>query len=164
MGEIPEPPTAFELEQAYANLDNFKMISDELIFQPANFNLLFGPGSLPQTAANFKVVRALQTDVTDNQIRNDVITAINNFFDVTQNRFDFGEVVYMQECLAYVQQQMATVISSIVIVPTYGPSVFGDLFQIRSGTNQLPLSTATVANVQIVNALTGAVMRTTGGL
>ena len=163
-GTFPVPPTSFDLEQQLSNLQNFKMVSDELIFQPASFNLLFGPGAIPQLQANFKVVRAAQTNVTDNEIIQTVIITINNFFDVTQNRFDFGETFYWTELSAYIQQQMATMISSIVIVPTYGPSVFGDLFQIRSDVNQIPVSTATVANVQVVNALTGTVLRTPGGL
>ena len=159
-GTFPVPPTSFDLEQEFAGLENFKMVSDELIFKPASFNLLFGAGAVPELQANFKVVRASQTNVTDNEIQTSVITAINNFFNPTLDRFDFGETVYITELLAYVHQQLATTISSIVIVPTFGPSVFGDLFQIRSEVNQLPLSTATVQNVQIVNALTNTVLRT----
>lgn len=159
-GVFPVPPTSFDLEQQLSTLQNFKMVSDELIFKPASFNLLFGTGAVNELQASFKVVRAAQTNVTDNEITQQVLIAINTFFDPTQNRFDFGETVYITELLAYVHKQLATMISSIVIVPTYGPSVFGDLFQIRCDVNQLPLSTATVKNIQIVNALTNTVLRT----
>lgn len=162
IGSFPVPPTSFDLEQQLSSLQMFKMISDELIYQPATFNLLFGPGAIPQLQANFVVVRAAQTNVTDNQIKNQVITAINTFFSI--GNFDFGETFYGTELCTYISQQLATVISSVVIVPTYGPSVFGDLYQIRSEVNQIPLSTATVQNVQIVNALTGTILRTPSGL
>jgi hypothetical protein len=161
-GPFPVAPTSFDLEQQFADLQDFKMISDDLIFQPAQFNLLFGTGAVPQLQGTFMVVRASQTNVTDNEIKQAVITAINNFFDISQDRFDFGESFYFTELCAYIHQQLATMISSVVIVPTYGPSSFGDLFQVRCDVDQLFLSTATVANVQIVNALTSTVLRISG--
>lgn len=156
---FPVPPTSFDLEQQFSKLQNYKMISDELIFKPAKFKLLFGTGSIAQLQASFKVVRAAQTNVTDNEIKQNVIAAINNFFDVTKNRFDFGETFYFTELSAYIHQQLATMISSVVIVPTYGPSSFGDLFQVRCDVDELFFSTATVANVQIINAITNTSIR-----
>jgi hypothetical protein len=156
---FPVPPSSFDLEQEFSNLQNYKMISDELIFKPAKFKLLFGVGAISQLQATFKVVRASQTNVTDNEIKQNVITAINNFFDVTKNRFDFGETFYFTELSAYIHQQLATMISSVVIVPTYGPSSFGDLFQVRCEVDELFFSTATVSNVQIINAITNTSIR-----
>ena len=159
IGIFPPAPTSFQLGQQFASLQTYKMLSDELIFQPAKFKLLFGNGSEAQLQANFLVVKAFGSTVTDNEIAQMVISTIDNYFDITSDRFDFGETAYITELLAYVHQQLSTLISTIVIVPTYEQSQFGDLFQITCDTDELFLSTATVANVQIVSSLTNSVLR-----
>ena len=56
--------------------------------------------------------------------------------------------------LNYVLSQLATQISSVVIVGVDAESIFGDLFEIVSDANELFYSTATVDNVEIVNSFT----------
>ena len=115
----PSSPTSYDLETQLSSLDNFKMISDELIYHSADFNYLFGPyTSSPELAANFVIIRAAQSNVSDNEIKNQALAAINTFFAL--GNFSFGETFYGSELCTYVSQQLATIISSIVIVPTYG--------------------------------------------
>jgi hypothetical protein len=46
-----------------------------------------------------------------------------------------------------------------VIVPKDAEAKFGDLFQIKAGSNELFFSTASVNDVEIVSGLTGANLR-----
>lgn len=158
IGQFPPPPSSFELGQQFAQLQNYKMLSDELIFQPAKFKVLFGNGADPELQSTFLVVQTVGSTITPNEIAQQVISTINNFFDITKNRFDFGEDFYFTELSAYVHQQLATMISTFVILPTYGASQFGDLFYVRCAADELFLSTATVQNVQVIPYLTNAAL------
>lgn len=159
---IPAPPTSYELGNQFSILQEYKMASDEMIFQSAKFKVLFGNGANPEVKATFVVVPGTDTTITNNEIAQQVIATVDDFFDISQNRFDFGETVYFSEVAAYIHKKLAQetkVISSVVIVPQYGTSRFGDLYQIRCESDELPLSTATVANVQIVDNLTDSILR-----
>ena len=90
--------------------------------------------------------------MTDNEIKARTISAIDTFFDITN--WNYGESFYYTELCAYIHSQLATQISSVVIVGSDAESKFGDLFEIVSDSNELFYSTATVDNVEIVNAYT----------
>ena len=77
------------------------------------------------------------------------ISIIGTFFDITNWNYD--ESFYYTELCAYIHSQLATQISSVVIVGSDAESKFGDLFEIVSDSNELFYSTATVDNVEIVN-------------
>ena len=65
----PVTPTIFDLEASYLeNLNNFKSISDEVVINPGDYKLLFGPGADPELQAQFKIVKNPQTNVSDNTI------------------------------------------------------------------------------------------------
>jgi hypothetical protein len=149
---MPEAPTTEDLRVQFQNLDQYKMISDNMIWNSGNFLLLFGPQAAPELQANFVVVPSPGTTVTNNQISTLVINAVNAYFDI--RNWDFGETFYFSELAAFIHQQLITIISTIVIVPTSTGSTFGNLFEIVCGPTQLFLSTATVNNVQIVTTLT----------
>ena len=90
--------------------------------------------------------------MTDNEIKARILSSINTFFDITN--WNFGESFYYTELSAYIHNQLSTQISSVVIVGSDAESVFGDLFEIVSASNELFYSTATVDNIEIVNAYT----------
>jgi len=50
-------------------------------------------------------------------------------------------------------------VSSVVIVPLNPLKTFGDLYEIRSAPNEIFVSAATVADVQIISALTQSNIR-----
>jgi hypothetical protein len=118
---------------------------------------LFGPLAEPELQAQFKVVPIANTTMSDGEIQSAIISAINTYFD--GNRWEFGETFYYTELAAFIHIQLATAISSVVIVPTYSTSTFGDLFEVRSGTNELFISTAQVSNIVIINSNTAANLR-----
>jgi hypothetical protein len=151
--DFPIEPTVEELNEMFAsNLNSYKAIGDQLIYTPAKFKLLFGTTADSTLQSKFKVVKAIGATMTDNEIKARTIQAINTFFDISN--WNFGESFYYTELCAYIHNQLSTQISSVVIVGSDAESKFGDLFEIVSGSNELFYSTATVDNIEIVNAYT----------
>jgi hypothetical protein len=150
----PTPDTADDLELQYSELDNFKTISDTLIYNSAKFKPLFGKKADPALQATFKVIKNPSVIVSDNDIKVAVVSAINKYFDI--NNWDFGEPFYFSELSAYLHQTLAPRISSIIIVPTSTGSAFGNLYQINAEPSEIVISAATVDNVQIITDITAS--------
>jgi hypothetical protein len=153
----PIKPTTEELRIQFQNLDQYKMVSDSIIWNSGEFRVLFGPQAASELQATFKVVKAPSSSVSDNEIKTQVIQAIDIYFDI--RNWDFGETFFYTELAAFIHQQLSRTISSVIIVPNNASSQFGNLFEIAAGPNQLFISTATVNNVQIVSNLTDQNMR-----
>jgi hypothetical protein len=150
----PELPSSISLETAYGDLDNFKAVSDTLIYNPAKFKPLFGINADPSLRARFQVVKNPNVNITDNEIKSRVISAINTYFDVVN--WDFGESFYFSELAAYLHSTLAPSISSVIIVPANSEYVFGNYFQINAEPWEIITSAATVNDVEIVSAITAA--------
>ena len=163
-GTITEPslPTSEQLELSYSSLDNYKAVSDTIIYNPAQFKPLFGAKADPKLQAQFKVVKNSNIVISDNEIQTSVIAAINSYFDVAN--WDFGETFYFSELAAYLHMQLVPKISSIVIVPANEASVFGSLMQVNANINEIITSCATVNDVKIITAITAAQLNQTGAL
>lgn len=154
---LPSAPSTEDLRIQYSELNTYKMMSDQIIFQPAKFKILFGPQADEEYRATFKVVKVPTTLLTDNEIKSKVIDAIDKYFDI--KNWDFGESFFYTELAAYIHQNLANIIGTVVIVPVSQRSKFGNLFQIKAESNELFISTATVSNVEIVNNLTETNLR-----
>jgi hypothetical protein len=155
-GVIVEPdlPTSTSLETAYSDLDNYKAVSDTLIYNPAKFKPLFGAKADVSLRARFQVVKNPAANVTDNEIKSQVITAVNRYFDVSN--WDFGETFYFSELAAYLHSTLTPNISSVLIVPASNNLVFGNYFQINAEPWEIITSAATVNDVEIISAITAA--------
>ena len=154
---LPASPTTEDLRIQFQNLDQYKMVSDSMIWNSGVFRLLFGTQAAPELQATFKVVKAASTNISDNEVKTMVITAIDQYFDI--RNWDFGENFFYTELAAFIHQQLSTIISTVVIVPNSANSLFGNLFEIIAKPNELFMSTATVNNVQIVSGLTDQNLR-----
>lgn len=154
---LPTPPTTEELRVQFQNLDQYKMISDSMVWNSGEFKLLFGPQAANELQATFKVVKAPSTNISDNEVKTKVVQAIDIYFDI--RNWDFGEKFFYTELAAFIHQQLSKIISSVVIVPDNANSQFGNLFEIVAGPTQLFMSTATVNNVAIVANLTDQNLR-----
>ena len=163
-GTITEPslPTSEELETNYSTLDDYKAVSDTIIYNPAQFKPLFGAKADPTLQAQFKVVKNPNVVISDNEVQTSVIAAINSYFAV--ENWDFGETFYFSELAAYLHMQLVPNISSIVIVPANEASVFGSLMQVNCEINEIITSCATVNDVKIISAITAAQINQTGAL
>lgn len=151
-GLFPEPPTSEQLKREFKNLDNYKMATDEVIFHPVTFKILFGASAEENLQAQFKVVKYAKSKMTDNELKSKVLAAIDSFFAI--GNFDFGETFYFTELAAYIHAKLKTDINSVVIVPVSSESTFGTLFQITPNKNELITSTATVNDIVVIKEIT----------
>ncbi len=150
----PDQPTGETLRLAFSDLDNFKSVSDAIIYNAAKFKPLFGNKASSELQATFKVVKNANINLTDSEIRSQVLAFINAFFAV--GNWDFGETFYFTELATYIQQGLAPNISSIIIVPNSTSQPYGSLQQISSAPNEILISCATVQNIEIISAITAA--------
>lgn len=157
MSQFPRQPSSEELRLQFSELNNFKMKSDQIIYQPAKFKMLFGKQADQKLRAKFKVVKMASSTLTENEIKTKVIEAVDIYFNI-QN-WDFGEAFYYTELAAFIHRYLTKYIASVVIVPTDKEAKFGDLFQIKAEPNELFLPMATIDEVEIVSNLTETNLR-----
>lgn len=153
---FPVEPTSVELANELESLNEFKSASDTIVFRSAKFKLLFGPYADSQYQAKFRVVK-LSNNISDNELKSQIITAINNYFEV--ENWEFGETFYFTELSSYIHQRLGSAIGSIVILPRNTTGSFGDMFQVKAEPNELFASTATVADIEIVEKISSQVLR-----
>jgi hypothetical protein len=160
-GKVSEPaaPTVNDLKTEFGSIEEFKTVSDSIIYNPAIFKPLFGAKAEPALRATFKVIKNPNVSVSDNEIKSQVVAAINSYFDI--NNWDFGETFYFSELSAYLHTTLVPNVSSIVIVPSNTESQFGTLYQINANPDEILVSAATVDNVQIISAITAAQLNIT---
>jgi hypothetical protein len=156
----PVAPTIDELKTEFGSIETYKTISDSIIYNPAVFKPLFGNKAVAALRATFKVIKNPNVNVSDNEIKSQVVAAINTYFDI--NNWDFGETFYFSELSAYLHTALVPNVSSIVIVPSNAGSQFGTLYQINAEPDEILVSAATVDNVQIISAITAAQLNITG--
>jgi hypothetical protein len=154
---IPTPPTPLELRTAYGYLLKNKMLSDTVVLHSGKIKLLFGAKAEQQFRAKFRVVKSLSATFSDERIKAEIISVIDQFFDI-QN-WDFSDKFFATELISLIHQRLTTQISSVVLVPTYSVNSFGSLFTIDSEFDEILQSAATVNDVEIVDALTPSVLR-----
>jgi hypothetical protein len=150
----PSPPSGETLRLQYAELENYKSVSDAIVYNSAKFKPLFGNKAATELQATFKVIKNSNVNLSDSEIRSQVLAYINNFFSTAN--WDFGETFYFTELATYVQQGMAPAISSMIIVPNSSSQVYGSLQQISSEPDEILISVATVENIEIISAITAA--------
>ena len=151
-GSKPEVSTADQLRINYSGtLNPLKSLSDQIIYHPVKYKILFGSNADEQLQATFKVVKNPKTNVSDAVIKTRVIAAINEFFAL--DNWDFGDSFYFTELAAYIHNQLAPDLLTAVIVPNQSGQSFGSLFQINSAADEIFISGATVDDVSIISAL-----------
>lgn len=156
LSEKPEPPSELDLRILFSDLENYKMFSDELVWRPVKYKLLFGSRADEMYKAKFKVVRLETTTLSDGEIKAQVINAINEYFSVS---WDFGDTFYVQDLTAYIIPRLANIIASFVIVPLNENFAFGNLFEIPMMPDEIPISVASVDDVSIIKTNTQTNLR-----
>ena len=151
-GTKPLEATSDQLRINYSGtLNPLKSLSDQIIYHPVKYKILFGSNADEELQATFKVVKNKKTNVTDAVIKTRVIAAINEFFAL--DNWDFGDAFYFTELAAYIHNQLAPDLLTAVIVPNQSGQSFGSLFQINSAADEIFISGATVDDVSIITAL-----------
>lgn len=158
----PLPPSSNELYNTLSpNLNLIKSISDEIVYHPVSYTVLFGSTAIPELQATFKVIKNPEQVVSDNDIKSRVITAINQFFAI--DNWNFGDYFYFTELSTYVINSLAPDIVSFVIVPTQTGLNFGSLFEITANSDQLFISGATVNDIEIISGITTTNIKSVSG-
>lgn len=157
LATMPKAPSELKLRTMFNDLEEYKMFSDEIIWRPVKFKLLFGQSANPAYQAKFKIVKLNGTPMSDGEIKSRVIEAIRNYFQVSN--WEFGETFYFSELGAYIHRQLSTAISSVEIVPVLDDSYFGNLREIRSAPDELFFATAQVSDIDIISANTPTNLR-----
>jgi hypothetical protein len=148
----PAQATSEELRLEFEDLENYKMISDTIIFNNVRFKPLFGSKADIEFQAKFKIVKSEGTMLSDTEIKLRAVTALNNYF--SNENWDFGETFYYTELSAYMHKILAGAVSSVVLVPKDSSKTFGSLFQVNAEPDQIFVNAATVNDIEIIAALT----------
>ena len=161
VGSKPLPPTSFALESNYsADLEPIKAVSDQIIYQPASYKVLFGSTADKNLQATFKAVVSDNSILSSNDIKNQILNGINNFF--TLGNWDFGKSFYFSELSTYIMNLLTPNITNFVIVPT--TSGFGNLYEVTCQSNEIFISGATADNIQVISAATAAQLNISAGI
>jgi hypothetical protein len=151
--EEPAIPSSDSLRVTFGSeLNLIKSISDEIIYHPVNYKVLFGSKAAPKLQAQFKVVKNPTKTINDNDLKVRIVSAIETFFDI--NNWDFGDRFYVGELITYVTNEVAPDVSNMVIVPVQPDQAFGSLFEIQGQPEEIFINGATVDDIIIVPAIT----------
>ena len=157
----PETPTIDQLSTEYAGLQEYKMISDNMIVNSVTFKPLFGQKAAEELRATIKVIRSAGSTASVSEIKNLVVANMDAYFSL--DKWDFGDTFYFSELAAYIHRQIGDIVSSVVLVPLNPQKYFGDLYEIRSAPNEIFVNGATVNDIEVIQALTSTNIRTAPG-
>lgn len=170
----PQLPTSDDLRIEFGgSLNRIKSISDDIVYHPVRYKVLFGSTAEESLQARFLVVKNTDRTVNDSDLKVRIVNAINEFFNI--NNWDFGDRFYVSELNTYIFNTVAPDISNFTVVSRQSGSLFGSLFEIQSGPDEIFVSGATVDDIEIVTSinnttigntpvvLTGSTTTTTSG-
>jgi hypothetical protein len=153
----PSAPTELDLRMSFSQFEQFKMFSDDIVWRPVRYKYLFGQNAEAALRCTFKYVKIQNSALTDGEIKSQIITAINQYFNA--DFWDFGETFYFTELAGYVHQQLATSIASFVCVPETSDGQFGDGFEVQCMPDELFISTAQVSDIIAIDSNTSTNLR-----
>ena len=159
----PLAPSSDSLFVNYGQeINKIKSISDEVIYHPVKYKVLFGTEATDDLKAMFKIVKNPDRVVNENELKANVIAAINQYFAI--ENWEFGDTFFFTELSAYVMTQVSPDLAAIVIVPTQETLSFGSMFEVKSEADEVFISSATVANIEVVSSLTATNLKASGAL
>ena len=157
-GNLAEEPLAPSSDELYLtlspSLSSIKAISDEIIYHPVKYKVLFGAKSSLDVRASFKIIKNTEQPISDNEIKARVLSAINQFFSL--ENWEFGDSFYFSELSTYVMNQTAPYLVNFIIVPRQTSLAFGSLFEIKSESDQIFINGATADDIEIITGITSS--------
>jgi hypothetical protein len=108
-------------------------------------------------AARFRVIKNVNSALTDDQVKSEILSVIATFFTI--DNWDFGDTFYATELIALIHQRLPLDVSSVVLVPLYVNNSFGSLFVIESGEDEVLQSCAQLSDIEIVSTFTATTLR-----
>jgi hypothetical protein len=143
-------------------LNSIKAMSDEIIYHPVKYKVLFGNNASLNLRASFKVIKNSEQIISDNEIKTNVLSAINEFFSI--ENWDFGDSFYFSELVAYVMNKTAPYLVNIVIVPRQPDLRFGSLFEIKAESDQIFINGATTDDIEVISSITASNISADGSI
>lgn len=163
LSEQPLPPsTDFLYNLLSPSLNKIKSLSDEIIYHPVKYKVLFGPTATSDVQASFKIVKNSEVVISDNDIKTQVLDAINEFFAL--ENWDFGDNFYFSELSAYVMNSVSPNLVNFTIVPRQSDLSFGSLYEIRSEKDQIFISGTTIDDIEIIPTITASAIKSAGNI
>lgn len=165
-GNVESKPLPMSTDAMYQNfgkqINLIKSISDEVIYHPVKYKILFGDKADVKFQAVFKIVKNSNEVVNDDDVKVRVIQAINEYFAL--ENWDFGDTFYFSELSTYVMTQLAPDIVTFIMVPDQSSQSFGSLYEIKSESDEIFISGATVFDVEIIDAVTASKLKASGSV
>lgn len=151
IADMPIPPDSESLRIQYAGFNQFKAMSDSMIFHSMRYKPLFGASAVPELQATFKLIKTVGSSLTDNDLKLKVLSVLSTYFDAS--RWDAGEEFFFTELSAFMHAQLAPNIQTFVIVPKSSDYAFGRMFQVQSEPEELFISTASLDDIELIDSL-----------
>ena len=165
-GSIDNEPLPSSSDQLFLSLapslNSIKAVSDEVIYHPVKYKVLFGEKASLDVRASFKIIKNVEQPISDNEIKSRVVTAINEFFAL--ENWDFGDSFYFSELATYVMNRTAPYLVNFVIVPRQSSLAFGSLFEIKANSDQIFINGATTDDIEVVDGITSSVIAASGAI
>ena len=146
----PNPPSVHELNNLFSGLNSKKSISDQIIYRPVRYKVLFGDLASEELQARFNVTKTSNATMSDTEIKQQVVRLIEEYFNI--NNWDFGETFYFTELAAYIHNNTIGQVSQVTIESI--SDFNADLFEIRSDSDELFIPVLSPSNITITNAFT----------
>lgn len=155
-GTIVEPsrPTTNELIQLYDKVNDYKMVSDNLVLNSVRFKPLFGDKAESKLRATLKVIKSSTTNASESEIKSAILRELDIYFNI--DNWDFGDKFYFSELSAYLHTTLGDLINSVVLVPNDPSLSFGDLYEINSAPYEIFVNAAQASDIFVISALTPA--------
>lgn len=161
INEKPLPPSSDNLFITFGReLEDIKSVSDEVIYHPVRYKVLFGRKANEELKATFKIVKNPGLVINDNDLKSRVIRSVNRFFAL--DNWEFGDTFYFSELSSFVVNELAPDLSSFVLVPNQDNQSFGSLYQIDSEPDEIFISGATVDDVEVIDSITADRLKVSG--
>lgn len=137
-------------------------MSDEIIYHPVKYKILFGEKATTNVQATFKIVKNSELVISDNDAKASVLSAINEFFAL--ENWDFGDNFYFSELAAYVMNKLSPYLVNFVLVPKQNDVNFGGLYEIRSEKDQIFINGATINDIEVISTITASKLKASGAI
>jgi len=165
-GTIPEEPLPLSSDSLFnllsPDLNKIKSISDEIIYHPVKYKVLFGEKATTDVQGTFKIVKNPDLVISDNDAKASVLSAINEFFAL--ENWEFGDNFYFSELSTYVMSQLSPYVVNFILVPKSGDLTFGALYEIRSEKDQIFINGATINDIEVISTVTASKLKASGAI
>lgn len=143
----PIPPTISELTSLFKSLDSKKSISDQIIYRPVKFKIIFGNLGENTVQARFNVTKTSNATMSDTEIKQNIILLINSYFSI--NNWDFGETFYFSELATFIHNNLIGQVAQIDI-ESVDPNLSNiSLSEIKCNSDELFMPIVEAGNIII---------------